>query len=235
MIQAVERALDIMDITGRAEDGVRLSTLAAELNLNSSTVHNLVRTLRVRGYLEQDSRRRYRLGAALVDLAARRGQQGLYRRAGVEMRMLHAAIPEATITFSELAGSEICCRLRMSPDLPDVIQYPRSQTFSVYGSASGLCLQVFSPGFRELVQTQTDFDESAQSYWSDYAAFEQAFTETARLGGAALHVRSQWRLAAPAGECHVLGLSAARLPKRGIKRILKQLCVAAARIVKECD
>lgn len=67
-VQSVHRALDLLESVGHAsESGV--ATLAEELGLATSTVHNLVRTLVRRGYLLR-SGGRYRIGPGVTALVA---------------------------------------------------------------------------------------------------------------------------------------------------------------------
>lgn len=206
-VQSLERGLEILEWVVRADNGVRLGELAERLSLKKTTVHNLVRTLRLRGYLTQDSGARLHPGAALEDLFRQRARRGIYARAEAGMRRLLAAADEATLTFSELAGREICCRLRMSPEYPGVMQRPHLQTFSAYSSASGLCLQAFNPAYREAMSASGGLEESSQRLWPTRSAFDRALKDTMQRGLAVISVKDGVRLAVPVGDTHVLGIS----------------------------
>ncbi|MDI3298563.1 MAG: IclR family transcriptional regulator [Bacillota bacterium] len=69
-VQAVERALDLLERLGRHPQGAALGTLAAEVGLHKSTVHRLLHTLAGRGYVLQTEQGAYRLGLRLVQLAS---------------------------------------------------------------------------------------------------------------------------------------------------------------------
>ena len=59
-----------------------ITELATKLQLNKSTVHRYVHTLKTLGYLEQDAKtRKYRLGIRVVDL-------GLAVLSGMELRQI---------------------------------------------------------------------------------------------------------------------------------------------------
>ncbi len=206
-VKSVQRAIDIVEQVGRADDGLRLGELAARLDLKKTTVHNLVKTLRVRGFMIKDDANRYRLGPMFEELTRHRYRRGVFRRAETAMLRLHTGIPAATLTFSELVGNEICCRLRMAPEFPGNVQRPQSQTFSPFGSASGLCLYAFNPDYRDLMSDTEAFDESGRRYWANRTDFEQAVAETSGRGVAVITGGRVWRLAAPVGCNHVLGLS----------------------------
>ncbi len=231
MIQSVDRALDILDCVARTEDGARLSEVAGALGLNRTTVHNLLRTLRLRGYLEQERGGRYRLGSVLSTLGYRRVGQGIFRRAEVEMQRLHADTAAATVTFSELAGREICCRLRLAPASEGVVQRPQTQTFHAFGSASGLCLQAFNPAYREAMTALHGFEESGQRYWKSPAEFERALLATRQRGVAVMRSDSGVRFAAPVGDGHVLGVSMAGT-ESGDEALAERVRAAAGAIAR---
>jgi len=63
LIQSVERSLDILEHLSCEKDGWRITSLARILNLRVSTVHNLMKTLVHRNYVEQDNQTlKYKLG-----------------------------------------------------------------------------------------------------------------------------------------------------------------------------
>jgi len=71
-IQAVERALRLLECLSADPSGKRLSQLAEEAELAPSTAHRVLQTLVRAGYVSQDSRDgRYRLTGKLLDVASR--------------------------------------------------------------------------------------------------------------------------------------------------------------------
>ncbi|MCG0277302.1 MAG: IclR family transcriptional regulator [Thermanaeromonas sp.] len=74
-VQAVERALIILEALAKAEGPVSLSSLSAEVGLHVSTVHRLLSTLARRGFVEQEPNQgRYRLGLKIFEI----GHRALY-------------------------------------------------------------------------------------------------------------------------------------------------------------
>ena len=75
-IQTLARGLQIMNQLEDAPEGLSVTFIARELQLEKSSVSRFLRTLHNYGYVEQDERtRRYRLGARLVALGQRRLRQ----------------------------------------------------------------------------------------------------------------------------------------------------------------
>jgi IclR family pca regulon transcriptional regulator len=67
--QSLERGLAVLSAFGPDRPALGISELARELDLTRSTTHRYVSTLAALGFLEQDdSTRKYRLGARVLDL-----------------------------------------------------------------------------------------------------------------------------------------------------------------------
>lgn len=67
-VQSVDRALDVLEALAERGGEAGLSEIAAGTGLPYGTIHRLLRTLLGRGYVRQESDRRYALGGALVRL-----------------------------------------------------------------------------------------------------------------------------------------------------------------------
>ncbi|GGO66169.1 IclR family transcriptional regulator [Nonomuraea cavernae] len=67
-VQSVERALDVLEALAEHGGEAGLSEIAARTGLPYGTIHRLLQTLLTRGYVRQDSGRRYALGGGLVRL-----------------------------------------------------------------------------------------------------------------------------------------------------------------------
>ncbi|WP_214414322.1 IclR family transcriptional regulator [Sphaerisporangium fuscum] len=67
-VQSVDRALDVLEALADHGGEAGLSEIAARTGLPYGTIHRLLRALLVRGYVHQESDRRYALGSALVRL-----------------------------------------------------------------------------------------------------------------------------------------------------------------------
>ncbi|MFI7706985.1 IclR family transcriptional regulator [Nonomuraea sp. NPDC049480] len=67
-VQSVERALDVLEALAEHGGQAGLSEIAARTGLPYGTIHRLLQTLLSRGYVRQESDRRYALGGGLVRL-----------------------------------------------------------------------------------------------------------------------------------------------------------------------
>ena len=67
-VQSVERAFELLEIMASAGGSMALGELAARAELPQPTIHRLVRTLLVMGYVRQLENRRYALGPKLIRL-----------------------------------------------------------------------------------------------------------------------------------------------------------------------
>ncbi|MFZ0039342.1 MAG: IclR family transcriptional regulator [Candidatus Acidiferrales bacterium] len=71
---AVARALDLLEILGRSNQGLTLSELSRELGIPKSTTHYIIGTLSARGYLQRAPwSRQYSLAARAFEFRARSG------------------------------------------------------------------------------------------------------------------------------------------------------------------
>ncbi|WP_308170017.1 IclR family transcriptional regulator [Acrocarpospora catenulata] len=65
-VQSVDRALDILEALADLGGEAGLTEIAVRTGLPYGTIHRLLRTLLARGYVRQESDRRYALGGSLV-------------------------------------------------------------------------------------------------------------------------------------------------------------------------
>ena len=71
MVQSIERAIKIMQCFTQQRPELRLKDIADELNLNKSTVHGILNTLKHYGFVEQsEGLQQYRLGLSLLALGS---------------------------------------------------------------------------------------------------------------------------------------------------------------------
>lgn len=68
IIQAVERALNILDLFDEHETELKITDISERMQLHKSTVHSLLKTLQVHGYIDQNPKNgKYRLGMKLFE------------------------------------------------------------------------------------------------------------------------------------------------------------------------
>lgn len=90
-VQSIERAFEILEIMSAVRDDMGISEIAEQTSLPLPTIHRILRTLVVNGYVYQTPRRRYALGARLIPLSKNAGGS-----LGASLRPRLVAIVEQT-------------------------------------------------------------------------------------------------------------------------------------------
>src|SRR3954447_16895848 len=104
-VQSLERAFDLLERMADAGGEVGLSELSASSGLPLPTIHRLMRTLVVSGYVRQQPNRRYALGPRLIRLG-----ESASRLLGTWARPYLAELVEATGETANMAlldGDEV--------------------------------------------------------------------------------------------------------------------------------
>lgn len=72
MVKSVDRALTIITIVSKKKEGIGVTELANQLDLNKSSIFRLLSTLVAHGFIEQDPEsKKYRLGYKYLELSAK--------------------------------------------------------------------------------------------------------------------------------------------------------------------
>jgi DNA-binding IclR family transcriptional regulator len=144
-IQSVLRGIDLLHLLSEAPEGMRLCDMAEALDLKAPTVHNLARTLSLRGMVTQREGGLYALGPGLSEMAERAGRGRRRRQAEVAVRGLARLQPGPIVNYSEPASTRLVVRLRASPDRPGMVQHPGGHENPIYSTANGLAFLAFAP------------------------------------------------------------------------------------------
>jgi IclR family transcriptional regulator, KDG regulon repressor len=67
IIQSLDRALRIVDLFDEQTRELKITEISARVDLHKSTVHSLLKTLQMHGYIEQDQHGLYRLGMRFLE------------------------------------------------------------------------------------------------------------------------------------------------------------------------
>ncbi len=201
LIQSVTRALDLLEMVGRSDDGLTLQEIARGLGVQPPTAHNMARTLVVRGYLQKSRQPiRYLLGATLFVLVDRQSQRDIRTRASAEMQGLALEYPDATITFVEARSGDLQVILRISPEMPGIIQHPPAQTMNGYLSAAGLVFQAYwTASERAEFRRRWSFEEFGANVWDSIEQYDAELNRTRANGYAypANNYRGLFRISVP--------------------------------------
>ncbi len=93
LVQSLLKAIDILRLVAESEDGMRLNEIADAFSMKKTTAHNLIRTLRARGFLDKDASNRYVAGAAIQELASLRSRSRRLTAAGKLLRQMARRFP----------------------------------------------------------------------------------------------------------------------------------------------
>ena len=213
LVQSVLRGMDIILEIGKSDRGMTLRELNSSLNLKIPTLHNLLRTLKARGFVRQcPGEARYCLGPTLFDLTALNCESRLMTEAEKTVRSLFDEMQQtATIIFAEQTGGEMQIILRMSPDQPVVMQKPKQRILNPYATATALVLHAFgSDEDRETVQARYPFQECAGPFANNLEQFNKLVKQVRKQGYAFNPVccPDRFSAAAPArdGQERLLGI-----------------------------
>jgi len=144
MVQSLERALNILEQLSRIEDesrGIGLLRLSRLLNLKNPTVHNLLKTLLYRGYVEKiKETNKYRLGMNCYELVKEELiNNRLLRAAEPAISGLHSKINESTVLAVYHQGKRITLSQTES-QRPLKVDANFSIDYSIYETSTGRTL-----------------------------------------------------------------------------------------------
>lgn len=188
IIHSLATGLDVMSMLAEAEHGLRLKDIADKMNMKKPAVHNILRTLKTKGFVVQnESSPTYHVGPRLEQLAINQSRQTGLLKIEKVMQKIEARIPDATVTFSQPLGGDVMVRRRLSADSYGVMQQPTGHPLALYGSASGLALLAFCSEecYLALQQRHPLLDE-ASDLWSPADKLDE-YLEQVRVQGYALH------------------------------------------------
>lgn len=174
----------VIELLANSEGGMTLQQLCQELELKPATVHNLLRTLMSRGYIEKKHKPTiYTLGPALIQLVDTYRGREMQRKVGKVMGLIFAKFPNSRVTYSETMGGEVWLKLRISPERPGLLERPWNSVMLPYTSASVLLFQAFwNPDQRYSYSKRYPFEEYGAHIWQNAELFEQ-FLNQVRTSG----------------------------------------------------
>lgn len=205
LVQSVTRTLLILEQLAQYEDGLSLQQLGQLLDLKGPTLHNLLRTLAARGYVERlREPPRYRLGPSLLDLADQYRSRSVQRFAAQAVNQIFARFPFARVTYSEAVNGDVVLKLRMTPERPGLLERPWHAVMLAYTSATVLVFQAFWREDQRLdYAARYPFAAYGAHVWESAAALETFLAQIRRQGYADPPADEQsagyalWRIAVP--------------------------------------
>lgn len=240
LVQSLLRGTEIVDAVAKSEEGLTLNQISQQVNLKTTTVYNLLRTFCATGWLERDAEGKYFIGPGLLS-AVRAGNGGAVLSQTVPVMLeLAEKFPQGTMTFSEFTSEGIWCRLRVSPDRPDVVQRRLLQQFKPYTTATGLMFQAFlAPDEFAPMSELYPFPDYGLGYWNSQQDLDEFLAESRERGYVVTDFSTRCTLAMAlpisggADENEIkysLGLSLPRDKNTDIEEILENMKTAISKI-----
>lgn len=198
-LRGVQRAMQLLEVLGRAQGPLPLHALSGELGLGKATVRRFLLTLHELGYVARDARGAYRLTDRLSEIASRHAQT-VEDQVQQELRALSGEVAAAA-SISRLSGTEVVYLYRFPAGTVAGVALGEGARLPAHATAIGKVLLAHrTPG--EVA------DLYAGGQLSPYT--ERTITELPLLLGALQEIRRQgWALSD--GELEE-GLCAAAVP-----------------------
>ena len=210
LVQSLLRGLELLELLAGNPAGLRLSDIAADSALKKSTAHNLLRTLAARGFAAQDDAGRYTVGPAVAVLAEKLRRSNRTQVMEEALAGLSREFPDHVLTLATLDSAGVHCLLRISPDMPGLLQHPVNRDFMPYSSASAIVLQAAAPQEARRLERLYPFDEYGAGLWGTRENFAAELERVAHDGCFARESNGHFAFAFLMPESHTLGFSVLR-------------------------
>ncbi|UOF92450.1 IclR family transcriptional regulator [Fodinisporobacter ferrooxydans] len=146
IIQAVDRALQILDLFDEYETELKITDISERMQLHKSTIHSLLKTLQVRGYIEQNPENgKYKLGLKLFE----RGNlviNGLDLRTTARKHLMELSFKTGQTVHLVILDGKEGVYIDKVEGSSGIIAYSRiGRRVPIHSSAVGKALVAFSP------------------------------------------------------------------------------------------
>ncbi len=141
-VHSVEKSLNILEALSRAESK-GISELSRELSLGKGTVHRIISTLRIHGYVEQTASEKYKLSFKLFELGNRMVNHiGIRKTARPFLEQLARATNE-TVNLAVLDFNQVIYIDRIESREPLRMGLDVGTRFPAYCTALGLAILAY--------------------------------------------------------------------------------------------
>jgi len=143
LVQSIDRALSILDLLADRGQAMRSSEIAAALELNPNTTHNIVRTLYRRGYLIQHEDMRYFLGPQCYHIGTLSDLWDTLRQIAIPIMQRLAKQTGDNAFLGVNAGDELVCVARLEGMGPIVVAQSPESLQQFHSTAAGKVLLAY--------------------------------------------------------------------------------------------
>ena len=185
----VTKALDLLDLLGRAEQPIRLMDLAARLDLPESTTHRLLASLAERGYVQRRADTgSYGLGWKIVVLARSLASDA---RLVQDMRLYLVRLVQKlgqTVNLAVLSNEEVMYLDCQTPERTLALYTAPGFTFPAYATSLGKVLLAHLPeAERSDILDRISLSPLTPNTITDRVAFQAALDNVRHQGFAIDH------------------------------------------------
>ncbi|OGV49143.1 MAG: hypothetical protein A2017_08125 [Lentisphaerae bacterium GWF2_44_16] len=183
MIQAVQRAAQILRFAAESEDGIRLCDLSRKCMLQRNTVYNLADTLVSEGLLSKTADNKYMTGNLFADLASKHSGGKTLKSLEKYLTELHLKYPDSSIYYSELGDADIMGRFHFAAASPGKITHLEASTLNPYLTVAGVIFHAFAPEEKlSGILMKNPFEYTGLNAWGSMRKFQKCAEEARKNG-----------------------------------------------------
>ncbi|MBO4511345.1 MAG: helix-turn-helix domain-containing protein [Victivallales bacterium] len=207
LVQSLLKGIELLYLLADHPAGLSLSEIALSSGLKKPAVHNLLRTLCSRGFVDRNEDGHYSIGPSLLIIADKARHADKTKSIEKAFMELAKKFPDHVLTLATMTASGIHCTLRMSPDMPGILQHPANRDFMPYSSASAIVLQAADPNMARHIDQLYPFEEFGAGLWGTKEAFEIELEQVAHDCCCARESNGTFAFAFLMPDSHALGFS----------------------------
>jgi DNA-binding IclR family transcriptional regulator len=183
LIQSVERALDILELIADHERPMKSSAISKALDLHSSTVNNIVRTLYRRGFLYQNTSGEYTIGLQCYRLGLLCDRWKVLRQESqIHLEELSELTGDNSILATE-SGSKLLSIGSAEGSGSIVITKQNPARDHLYCTAIGKVLMAYSSkDFIDLYRKNIELQQFTSNTITEWNTLERQFEEILEKG-----------------------------------------------------
>lgn len=183
MIQAVQRAAQILRFASENGDGIRLCDLSRKCMLPRNTIYNLANTLVREGLLFKTIDNKYMTGNFFTELASKHIERKTLKSLEKYLAELHLEYPNSSIYYSELGDADITGRFHFTATAPGKIIQLEGSTLNPYLTVAGLIFFAFAPEEKmNGILMKNPFEYTGLNAWGSMEKFQQCVGRTRKNG-----------------------------------------------------
>lgn len=177
VIPSVERTFSVMEFLAREPEGKNITDIAEELSLSKNSVFRILKTLTLKGYVEE-YKRLYRLGSKLFQLSTTAiGEASLIEKALSYMRSLRDEVGETVLLGKRMGVSGIILE-QVPGRFPIKVVVEVGFRFPLHCSAPGKAILAYLPeGEREDVLGRITYEKYTDRTVSSKKDLEAGFDD----------------------------------------------------------